>query len=163
MLVNDNINSLRVFGGSASLHVNLPKGFLLHYTFNVARTQHKDGTVDQRLPLWYGNFRVGWQSGDDGYSVMLLGVYSSVRSILYNASPTSFNPYESRVDLRLAAAGPIKSVKGLSWRLAFGASLNAAQPYVLAEGDSLPRGHVLYPVQTRLFGFAGLNYNYAGF
>jgi outer membrane receptor protein involved in Fe transport len=129
VIVNDNIRSLHVFGGSLSAHLRLPSGFSLGGTVNAARTQTPEGEAFQRMPLVFGNFRAGWQRGADGPSISLVGVFAGEREILQ-----SFNPIDARlgprVDLRLTAAGPLSAVKapGLRWRATLGFDVNPELP-----------------------------------
>lgn len=156
VIVNDNLTTLRVLGGSASLKVLLPAGFSAGATFNLSRAEDDEGEHVERLPTWFGNFRAGWR-GDDGHQLSLLGVFAGDRLILYNAQPTAEH-IGPRLDLRLAASGPLGAIAGASWRASVGAGLNPDLPFEIAEQTDTPRGYVLYPDQPRFFGFVGLHY-----
>lgn len=158
--VNDNIQSLKVFGGSLSAQLRLPAGFLLGGTFNIARAYQASWELWERMPLFHGNFRAGW-SGEGGYSVSLVGVYAGEQQILDGVLPQGYF-LGPRLDLRLAAAGPLRQFPGLRWRAALGFKLNPEQPFQIAGGIDTERGYVLYPAEPRLFGFVGLQYTYGG-
>jgi len=162
IVVNDNLTSLQVFGGSASAQLRLPRGFLLGGSLNVARARTSDGKPYDRMPLAFGNFRAGWQSAEDGYSILLVGVFASSRPILNSALPTG-RWLGRRLDLKLTAAGPMPRVRGLGWRASVGFDLNPQLPYMVADGADTPSGYVLYPDQPRLSGFVGLHYDWARF
>ena len=160
-IVNDNIGKLKVIGGSASLQARLPAGFMVAGTFNLARATDGDGVLYDRLPAWFGNLRAGWQSGEDGYSIMLSSVYSAKRRVLQSANPTDF-VIGNRLDFRLSVAGPIRAVDGLRWRLAAGVEVNPYIPYAVAIHTDTPSTYVLHPDAPRMFLFGGLQYQFAG-
>jgi outer membrane receptor for ferrienterochelin and colicins len=162
VIVNDNIASLQVFGGSVSGQLRLPLGFHISGGFNIARAQDADGATYDRMPSWFGNFRAGWQGGENGYSVQLVGVYAAPRLVQSAANPTELR-VGPRVDLRLTAAGPLGRASGLSWRASLGFAVNPELPYVLVSGTDSGKGFQLIPQLPRVFGFIGLHYAYSGF
>jgi outer membrane receptor protein involved in Fe transport len=159
VLVNDNLTSLRVLGGSASAQFRSPAGLGLGATFNVARTSSPGQGDPERLPRWYGNFRVGWEPGEHRASLVLIGAYAGDRRVMMAFDPT---PYEvdGRLDLRLTAAGPLGQGPALSWRATIGFDVNPKLPYLIANATDTAEGYVLQPHQPRLFGFLGLRYQF---
>lgn len=161
VIVNDNLRSLRAFGGSLSAHLRLPGGVFLAGTVNAARTQTPEGEAFQWMPLVFGNFRAGWQRGEDGPSITLVGVFAGEREILQSSNPIGAQ-LGPRLDLRLTAAGPLPgaSVPGLRLRATLGFDVNPELPYVITTGTDTPATYVLHPAQPRLFGFIGLQYKH---
>src|SRR5262249_37311285 len=122
VIVNDNLASLRVYGGSAAAQLPLPAGFFVGGSLNLPRALRSHGSRYARLPFWFGNFRAGWR-GAAGYSLTLVGVYAASRAIVYVADATG-ERISPRLDLRLTAAGPLGRLPGLSWRAAVGFDVN---------------------------------------
>ena len=155
--VNDNLATIRAYGGSTSVTLRSARGLALAGTFNYAHSR-RDGERMVIMPAWFGNMRASYQPKRDGVALALATRYAGARRVAADLDITDLRVAE-QLDLRGTISGPL-FLPRLRFRVAIGYAVNPWNPHAItvpdAEvGETRARYH---PAVNRLFGFFGLEY-----
>ncbi|MBX7191085.1 MAG: TonB-dependent receptor [Sandaracinaceae bacterium] len=157
---NDNLASLRTFGGTASVSMRPTPGLTLAGSFMLADTRAGDDRIPI-MPLWSGNARIAYELSPNGASFALAAIFAGSRIAYSSFSLVRQVELGEQLDLRLTFTSPLDFVPGLHVRASVSYSLNGRLPYLInGPIDAYPDAPPLYtPVTSPLFGFVGLRYD----
>jgi outer membrane receptor for ferrienterochelin and colicins len=155
--VNDNLATIRAYGGSSSVTLRSAQGLALGGTFNYAHSR-RDGQKLTVMPVWFGNLRASYQPTQEGMAYALAARYAGSRRVAADLDVTDLF-VSQQLDLRGTVTGPLL-MKGLRFRASVGYAVNPWNPHAITIPDEMvgeTRAR-FSPVSNRLFGFIGLEY-----
>jgi outer membrane receptor for ferrienterochelin and colicins len=152
-VVNDNLASIRSVGVSPSLVLRLAPRLQAAGTFNYSHTR-RDGQPLGVMPSVFGNSRISWQPVPEGITIAAAAIFTGKRKIISEAIPTQ-GAIGPQFDLRTTVSGPT-GIPSLSFRASLTYVRKAWLPYSVTPTPPL----VPFPVNSRLYGFVGLQYDF---
>jgi outer membrane receptor for ferrienterochelin and colicins len=162
VVVYDNLDTLRSFGGTASLTARPVRGLTLAGSVTISDTRRGDELI-RLQPMWMGNARIAYELWPDGATFTLGAVFAGRRIGFDDFNALERHEVGEQLDLRATVSSPIEPVPGLRFRASFAYTVNPFIPYVLdAPSESAAVAPVLFqPVTSSLYGFLGLQYDFS--
>jgi outer membrane receptor protein involved in Fe transport len=165
IVTSDNLNSVRSYGGSATLQLKPIEDLTIAGSFTASRS-FSDGPTLTLWPHSFGNARVAYRFASSGATLGLVAVFAHHRRSFNDREEVvsrSQNPVlKDQVDLRLTFCSPVRKLPGLSVRSSIGARLLPDQPYLVTAPTMADPA---YPVQyqhdlPQLHVLVGANYDF---
>ncbi|HEX6245594.1 MAG TPA: TonB-dependent receptor [Polyangiales bacterium] len=162
VVINDNIDRIRSYGGTVTLQARPVRGLSVAGSVTVSR-DHSEEISDVLWPRSFGNFRLAYEFRPDGPSLSLATSFAHKRNAFNSAANTENNTVikvRDTFDLRLTLSSPIRGVAGLRVRAGGGVRVFPDAPYLLTGGSGTGERVQYFHDVPQLYLLLGVSYDY---